>query len=202
MVEMVELAHILNHATARSLVILDEIGRGTSTFDGMSVASSALSYLHEKIKPRMIFATHYHELTDLEQKHDALKNAHMTVCDHPKLTFLYEIKQGRSSKSFGIQVAELAGLPKPVIKEAWKVLKELESHSSQARAPTSDINQLSLFDATAEPVPPLASEPLVVAPSMIEQELAGLNINELRPIDAIKVLSDWQDKMKSASLNS
>jgi DNA mismatch repair protein MutS len=195
MVEMVELAHILNHATDRSLVILDEIGRGTSTFDGMSVASSALKHLHTHSQARIVFATHYHELTNLESEHPGIHNAHMMVDEgKSKLTFLYEIAPGRSSKSFGIQVAELAGLPKSVIQDAWKVLEQLESGQ---QFQSEHLNpQLSLFlSVTASNELQTEEEPSIAEPSEIESEIAGLNINELRPLDALNVLSEIQKKI-------
>ena len=143
MVEMVELAHILSHANERSFIVLDEIGRGTSTFDGMSVAHASLEYLHLHSKARIVFATHYHELTVLESELPGLKNAYMKVLDDSgKLTFLYEIALGKSSKSFGIQVAALAGVPKPVIKKAWEILNRLESQAMDSR---SKSGQMSLF---------------------------------------------------------
>jgi DNA mismatch repair protein MutS len=158
MVEMVELAHILSNANNRSFVVLDEIGRGTSTYDGMSVASASLEHLHLKSGARIVFATHYHELTEMETRLPGLRNAHMKVLDEKgKLTFLYELAAGRSSKSFGIQVAELAGLPKPVIKQAWGILKGLESAAAlvgnggtgAGMGFGADTMQMSLFGALA-----------------------------------------------------
>jgi DNA mismatch repair protein MutS len=216
MVEMVELAHILTHANERSFVVLDEIGRGTSTYDGMSVASASLEYLHTRSGARIVFATHYHELTDLEARLPGLKNTHMKVLDEKgKLTFLYEIALGRSSKSFGIQVAELAGLPKPVIKQAWNILKELETQAVSTHASNG---QLSLFSAPAEdsivnedqssfqdlgtdsPGLTIASE---LNPHLAEltNELGALDLNSMRPIDALNFLAQAQEKLKTVSLN-
>ena len=185
MVEMVELAHILNHADSRSFIVLDEIGRGTSTYDGMSVAHAALEHLHEKSRARIVFATHYHELTSLESKLDGLKNAYMKVLDRSgKLTFLYEMALGTSSKSFGIQVAELAGIPKSVVKKSWTILKELESSE---RRVVDSIPQLSLFDLSAPEAPP-------AAPDLLREALTAVDINTLRPLDALKLLSDWKEQ--------
>ena len=185
MVEMVELAHILNHADDRSFVVLDEIGRGTSTYDGMSVAHAALEYLHEKSGARIVFATHYHELTDLEARLPGLKNAYMKVLDqNGKLTFLYEMAIGKSSKSFGIQVAELAGLPKSVVKKSWQILKELESQTPSV-LPETPSPQLSLFDGS----PALAPKP-----DFLRDELASIDVNLLRPIDALQILSQLKEK--------
>ena len=211
MVEMVELGHILTHANARSFVVLDEIGRGTSTYDGMSVASASLEYLHSQSHARIVFATHYHEMTELEARIPGLKNAYMKVLDERgKLTFLYELALGRSSKSFGIQVAELAGLPKPVIKQAWTILKSLESQSV-SHSQAAHHGQLSLFglvqaeDTQAEVEPLLELEPetgftpgLTAPPLHLEitDQLRELDLNQLRPLDALNLLADLQLKLK------
>ncbi|MBS1958433.1 MAG: DNA mismatch repair protein MutS [Bdellovibrionales bacterium] len=210
MVEMVELAHILRHANDRSFVVLDEIGRGTATYDGMSVAWAALEYLHQNSRARIVFATHYHELTELEASLPGLKNAYMKVEENKpdqsasknsavgktQLLFLYELALGRSSKSFGIQVAELAGLPKPVIKKAWDVLKGLESTQE---LPIQDPNQLSLF-ATAETAEPALATEAVEQPGLkvareLHDELSGLDIASLRPIEALQLLDQWKARL-------
>jgi DNA mismatch repair protein MutS len=179
MVEMVELAHILSHADSRSFVVLDEIGRGTSTYDGMSVARAALEHLHEQSGARIVFATHYHELTDMEEQLSGLRNAYMKVLDqNGKLTFLYEMALGKSSKSFGIQVAELAGLPKSVVKKSWTILKELETRPEPAPS------QLSLFD----PAPP---------PDALREELRKMDLDQMRPIEALQQLA----RLKEQHLN-
>ncbi len=184
MVEMVELAHILNHADSRSFVVLDEIGRGTSTYDGMSVAHAALEYLHQKSNARIVFATHYHELTALESKLPGIRNAYMKVIDKAgKLTFLYEMALGKSSKSFGIQVAELAGLPKEVVKKSWTILKDLEN--APRTAPDAS-EQFSLFDS----VQPQKKQ----EKDLLREELDSIDVNLLRPIDAIQMLSQLKER--------
>jgi DNA mismatch repair protein MutS len=212
MVEMVELAHILSHANERSFVVLDEIGRGTSTYDGMSVASASLEHLHKTSNARIVFATHYHELTDLEARLPGLKNTHMKVLDEKgKLTFLYELAQGRSSKSFGIQVAELAGLPKPVIKQAWSILKQLET---QAVSTGVNDSQLSLFSAPAadsvlnedqSSFTELGSDSpgLTISPATLElhTELQSLDLNSMRPIDALNFLAQAQERLLLSEKN-
>ena len=196
MVEMVELAHILNHADSRSFVVLDEIGRGTSTFDGMSVAHASLEFLHQKSNARIVFATHYHELTELEALHPGIKNAYMKVLDQKgKLTFLYEMALGRSSKSFGIQVAELAGIPKSVVKKSWEILKLLES---QRTTSDSSFNQLSLFSSVADEGNDVILEPSVSAtlhPVLLE--IQDLQIDSLRPLDALQLLARLQDQLRN-----
>ncbi|MCS7009506.1 MAG: hypothetical protein NZL93_06175, partial [Chthoniobacterales bacterium] len=127
MVEMTEAAEILSEATARSLVILDEIGRGTSTFDGLSIAWSVAEFLHDQIRCRTLFATHYHELTDLERTCNAVLNLNVAVREwEDKILFLHKILPGRADQSYGIHVAKLAGLPNDVIQRAREILRNLE----------------------------------------------------------------------------
>ena len=128
MVEMVETAAILNRATPASLVILDEIGRGTATFDGLSIAWAVMEHLHEKNRSRAIFATHFHELTQLSRRLDRLVNLTTRVADwHGDVVFLHEIVPGAADRSYGIQVAKLAGLPAAVVRRAKSLLAELEA---------------------------------------------------------------------------
>ncbi len=145
MVEMTELAHILHHADSRSLVVLDEIGRGTSTYDGISVAWAAIEWIVTKLGCRTLFATHYHELTKLPNFLPRIANAHMAVdSGRESLRFLYQLRDGPANESFGIQVAKLAGIPTTVVTRAWKVLAELETSSVGGNA------QPSLFDHSVE----------------------------------------------------
>ncbi|MGA0845499.1 MAG: MutS-related protein, partial [Luteolibacter sp.] len=132
MVEMSETALILNHATERSMVILDEIGRGTATFDGLSIAWAVAEHLHDAICCRALFATHYHELTDLAAAKKAVANFNVAVREwNDEIIFLHKILPGGADKSYGIQVARLAGLPKPVIERAKSILSHLEMHSTR-----------------------------------------------------------------------
>ncbi len=161
MVEMSETALILNHATDQSLVILDEIGRGTATFDGLSIAWAVAEHLHDQIGCRTLFATHYHELTDLAQAKQAVENFNVAVREwNDEIIFLHKILPGAADKSYGIQVARLAGLPKPVVERAKSILAHLELHSTkpeakkqpkakntgQAAKPESSLPQLDLFE--------------------------------------------------------
>src|SRR5208282_5468736 len=128
MVEMTETAAILNQATRRSFVILDEIGRGTATFDGLSIAWAVMEHLHEKNRSRAIFATHFHELTQLSRRLHRLTNLTTRVADwHGDVVFLHEVLPGAADRSYGIQVAKLAGLPPAVVRRARAVLTELEA---------------------------------------------------------------------------
>lgn len=204
MVEMSELAHILHHADERSLIILDEIGRGTSTYDGMSVAWATLEWIAREIRARTLFATHYHELTRLSDEMPALQNAHMAVEQNSgrggQLRFLYELKAGPTADSFGIQVARLAGIPRPVVDRAWQVLEELERNQKSVEG--SNPGQLSLFSnetgssLQTEPSE-LRSEPRVVEipaplPTWIENleaTLAKTPIDSMTPLEALNILA-------------
>jgi DNA mismatch repair protein MutS len=135
MVEMNETANIVNNATERSLVILDEIGRGTSTFDGLSIAWSVAEFLHEKIKARTLFATHYHELTKLAEERKGVCNYNVAVREwNDQIIFLRKIVPGGADKSYGIQVARLAGLPKEILDRAKEILSQLEKPDGVAAA--------------------------------------------------------------------
>ena len=138
MVEMVETAAILNQATPRSLVILDEIGRGTSTYDGMSIARSVIEHLHNdrRLGCKTLFATHYHELTELAASLPGVRNFSVAVTEEGgDVVFLHRIVPGGADKSYGVHVARLAGLPPGVINRAWEVLADLEQPGARARAP-------------------------------------------------------------------
>ena len=182
MVEMVETAAILNQAGPRSLVILDEIGRGTATFDGLSIAWAAVEHLHDVNKSRALFATHYHELTVLAEKLESLANATMKVKEWKgDVVFLHEVGPGAADRSYGIQVAKLAGLPPAVIARAQSVLSALEKgNDREARAKL--IDDLPLFSATARPEAPQAEE------SAVEKELMNLNPDELTPKEALELI--------------
>jgi DNA mismatch repair protein MutS len=200
MVEMSELAHILHHADERSLIVLDEIGRGTSTYDGVSVAWSTLEWICRKIKARTLFATHYHELTRLDSELPALKNVHMATESSRAggLRFLYQMKEGAAAESFGIHVAQLAGLPSEVISRAWEVLEQLEAEP----APGAATAQLSLFGSVATKPRPANEERIrevliekrVEIQSPVLSALRELDINQLTPMAAL----NWLAKQKEA----
>ncbi|BCP55860.1 DNA mismatch repair protein MutS [Kaistia sp. 32K] len=182
MVEMVETAAILNQATDRSLVILDEIGRGTATFDGLSIAWAAIEHLHEVNRARGLFATHYHELTALSQRLDRLENATVRVKEwNGDVVFLHEIVAGAADRSYGIQVAKLAGLPPSVVARARDVLSHLEETDRKSPAATL-IDDLPLFAALAvKPQPVVAEDPLGPV-------LDGLQPDEMTPRQALEAL--------------
>jgi DNA mismatch repair protein MutS len=183
MVEMVETAAILNQASGRSLVILDEIGRGTATFDGLSIAWATLEHLHEVNRCRALFATHYHELTALSSRLAALACRTMRVKEwQGDVVFLHEVAIGAADRSYGLHVARLAGLPAAVLDRAEEVLRALET-GERAGSATRLADDLPLF-AAARP----QSRPLRAEPSAAETELARVNPDELSPKDALEML--------------
>jgi DNA mismatch repair protein MutS len=187
MVEMVETAAILNQATARSLVILDEIGRGTATYDGLAIAWATLEHLHESNRCRALFATHYHELTALAQRLDGLSCHTMRVREwNDGIVFLHEVAPGVADRSYGIHVARLAGLPGPVLDRADAVLKRLESGAEGTPSPARLIEDLPLFAAAKQPAP--AEAPAAAGPSPLEAALADINPDDLTPREALEAL--------------
>ncbi len=197
MVEMTETAAILHNATRRSLVVLDEIGRGTSTFDGVSIAWAVAEHLHDRLGCRTLFATHYHELQDLARERVRVRNLTVAVREvGDQVVFLRKLVQGGASRSYGIEVAKLAGLPAEVLARAREILKNLESlevdeggHAALARGtgrrrPAVPAAQLGLFSARLDPE--LES---------LRRELDALDLDNLRPLDALNVLADWKKRL-------
>ncbi len=194
MVEMVETAGILNQATSRSLVILDEIGRGTATFDGLSIAWATVEYLHEVSRCRALFATHYHELTALEGRLPGVANVTVDVKEwRDEIVFLHKVKPGAADRSYGIQVAKLAGLPHSVVSRAGEVLQLLENRDARQRGADA-LDELPLF-AAARPKYPLAE---TRGPSPVEKALEGLNIDELTPRAALEELYRLKDTLRKS----
>ena len=191
MVEMVETAVILTQAGPRSLVILDEIGRGTATFDGLSIAWAAVEYLHDIVGCRTLFATHYHELTALADRLGGLTNASMKVREHDgKLVFLHEVAAGAADRSYGIHVAELAGLPQQVTRRARHVLQQLEEND--AAKSTQGAGQAAALDG----LPLFAEQPVAVAKTdALRDALAGLDPDRLSPREAL----DWLYRLQALS---
>jgi DNA mismatch repair protein MutS len=202
LVEMIEVANILNNVTDRSLVLLDEVGRGTSTFDGISIAWAVAEYLHEKEgqRARTLFATHYHELTELALLFPRIRNFHIKVKEwNDQIIFMRKIAEGSCDHSYGIQVARLAGVPRSVIIRAKEILSNLENmeltpdhkpvlarhHAAQHRSKRDSAGeaagavQMNFFDASG---------------AEILEELRGLDLNTITPIDAINVLARLKHK--------
>ncbi len=187
MVEMVETAYILRHATDRSLVILDEIGRGTSTFDGMSIAWAVAEFLHDR-GSRTLFATHYHELAQLAMSKSRTKNYNIYVKDNgDKIVFLRKLIPGAASHSYGIQVAKLAGVPDVVIKNAKKVLSNLEKSQAGLRSSIMG-GQISLFNNAPEE-PEKEEHPVI-------EEIRALDTNSMTPLDALTKLAELRAKLE------
>src|SRR5580698_1263413 len=195
MVEMVETAAILNQAGERALVILDEIGRGTATFDGLSIAWATIEHLHENNRCRALFATHFHEMTALAAKLPRLHNATMRVKEwQGEVVFLHEVVPGAADRSYGIQVAKLAGLPASVIERAKLVLAQLEA---QDRTSPSHrlIDDLPLF-APTRPAP--AAPPENDALNTLIEALAALHPDEMSPRDALEALYALKSTLQKA----
>src|SRR5215217_5670777 len=181
MVEMVETAAILNQASARSLVILDEIGRGTATFDGLSIAWAAIEHLHEENRCRTLFATHFHELTGLAERLPRLSNATLKVTEwEGDVVFLHEVVPGAADRSYGLQVARLAGLPPAVVERAKTILAELE-RSDRERPKRALVDDLPLFAAPARAATPPKRDPL-------REALDAIDPDEMTPRDALEAL--------------
>jgi DNA mismatch repair protein MutS len=182
MVEMVETANILHHATNRSLLILDEIGRGTSTYDGVSIAWAVVEYIHNNpsLRAKTLFATHYHELTQLADLLPGVRNYNVAVSEAGgQVVFLHKIIPGGADRSYGIHVGQLAGLPKPVVQRAEEILQQLEKSSGKAVKINPDMpRQMALFPET---------NPLL-------DEFKGLDINALSPIEALNKLYEWKKR--------
>ncbi|EEX12932.1 DNA mismatch repair protein MutS [Citreicella sp. SE45] len=186
MVEMVETAAILNQADDRALVILDEIGRGTATYDGLSIAWATLEHLHGVNRVRGLFATHYHELTVLAGKLEGVKNATVAVKEWDgEVIFLHEVRDGAADRSYGVQVAQLAGLPKAVTDRARTILDALEQGERERAAPKALIDDLPLFSAAA--VAPPAPKP-AAGPSPVEERLASILPDDMSPREALQAL--------------
>jgi DNA mismatch repair protein MutS len=194
MVEMVETANILNHATGKSLLILDEVGRGTSTYDGVSIAWAVVEYIAQRLKSRTLFATHYHELTRLSGAFPNVKNFNIAVREwNEQILFLRKIVEGGTDKSYGIQVARLAGVPKEVVARAKKILASLETGTFLSK--TTEAPAPSKAEAE-EPAAPQLSFFGTGAKHPILEELKGLDVDDLTPRDALNLLGEWKKKIE------
>ncbi len=189
MVEMSETSAILHGASRRSLVLLDEIGRGTSTYDGVAIAWAVTEFLHNAVGCKTVFATHYHELTQLTEELAHARNFNVAVREvGEEIVFLHRLEPGGADRSYGIHVGRLAGLPAPVVTRAWQVLKLLEAgHHVADRAPlagaTPDLHQLALFAGGAAPHPLL-------------EELGRLDLNQLSPLEALNRIAAWKKRLE------
>jgi DNA mismatch repair protein MutS len=192
MVEMLETASILNNISDRSLILLDEIGRGTSTYDGVSLAWSIAEFLQSHpFKPKTLFATHYHELNELESKTDGVKNYHIAIKEQGnRIIFLRKLKPGGSEHSFGIHVAQMAGIPNKVLLRAGEILNRLETDRSSISGRNTLKNQ------TAVPVYQLnmfqAEDPKL---KDLQESLKKIDLNSISPIDALLKLQELKNKL-------
>ena len=177
MVEMNEANNAVQNATSKSLVLFDELGRGTATYDGIALAQAIIEYIHDNINCKMLFSTHYHELTELDKKLKYLKNVHVSAYEEDgKITFLHKIKDGSVDKSYGIHVARLADLPSKLIKRADEILTHYESKKDK-----KEIVQESLIFDTE--------------PSLVEEEIKKLDLLNMTPLDALNTLYKLKEKL-------
>lgn len=191
MVEMSEANEALQNASSRSLVLFDEIGRGTATYDGMALAGAIIKYLHDKVGAKTLFATHYHELTELDETLLHLKNIHVGATEeNGKLIFLHKILPGPADQSYGIHVAKLAGLPRAVLREASSMLKRLEAEGAREINPSRQ--QLDLFS----PVEVVEENPLKAEQEELLDEISQVNLNEKTPLEVMQLVADWQQALK------
>jgi DNA mismatch repair protein MutS len=200
MVEMVETAHILHHATEKSLIIMDEIGRGTSTYDGISIAWAVAEHLVKGLEkaPKTLFATHYHELQVLEDQYPKqIKNYHMAVADDKgEPVFLHTILPGGASHSFGVAVAKLAGIPESVITRANVLLAELEKRSTNQNISSSSEVEKSPINSRVTSFPRTIS----IADHLIHKELEQMDISQMTPLEALNKLAELKEKLKLFSM--
>ena len=183
MVEMMEANHAISNATENSLILFDELGRGTATFDGMSLAQAIIEYIHDNIHAKTLFSTHYHELTDLEKNLKHLKNIHVSAHEEDgNITFLHKIKSGSVDKSYGIHVAKLANLPDSLIKRANQILDVYENTEKKR-----DIK-------IQESLP--IDELVIPQKSKIEEELEQINPMEVTPLEALNILYRLKNEVK------
>lgn len=207
MVEMLEAQKALQHATADSLIIFDEIGRGTSTYDGLALAQAMIEYVAHTSQAKTLFSTHYHELTALEETLNTLKNVHVAANEYKgELIFLHKVKDGAVEHSYGIQVAKLANLPQPVIDRAQVILDTFEqsehhvmasneASTSQNETEDSSVNHISEASETQYDQPTFDLFDEDEKDSKIEQEIKALNLSQMTPIEALVKLSELQNQL-------
>ncbi|MEW4354753.1 DNA mismatch repair protein MutS [Streptococcus pneumoniae] len=186
MVEMMEANHAIRHATEHSLILFDELGRGTATYDGMALAQAIIEYIHDRTGAKTLFATHYHELTDLSETLSHLENVHVATLEKDgQVTFLHKIEQGPADKSYGIHVAKIAGMPEDLLERADQILSHLEGQEKKETLPTSiEINeQMNLFE-----------EPQL--PDEVTEKLRNLDIYNMTPLDVVRAVESLQQALK------
>jgi len=194
MVEMTETAVILNTATPRSFIVLDEIGRGTATYDGLALAWAVVEHIHARTRAKTLFATHYHELTELAEQLDGIRNLSVSVKEAgDRIIFLRKVEPGKADRSYGIEVARLAGLPLRVIERAKEVLR---LHERTEHVVTEELSRAA--DAPAQPSRPVQIQLFEPLNYGIAERIRNLNIDELRPVEALRLLAELQDELRRA----
>jgi DNA mismatch repair protein MutS len=211
MVEMQELSNILHSASADSLVILDEVGRGTATYDGISIAWAATEYLHNEVRPKTLFATHYHELTNLADHLQNVQNVHVAADESDgEVTFLRTVREGPTDRSYGIHVADLAGVPGPVVSRASEVLSRLRAEKAiEAKGESGSEPVQAVFDVGNGSVTKRRSETAgdgagahteaeSFDPEVSEllEEITSVSVNELTPFEALSRVREWQERLQ------
>jgi DNA mismatch repair protein MutS len=194
---MSEVAAILNHATPASLVLLDEVGRGTATFDGLSIAWAVVEHLQKHTRARTLFATHYHELTELAELLPSVKNVHVSVKETPnEIIFLRRVEPGSADKSYGIEVARLAGLPRAVIDRAREVLKRHEQSEHQL-SETLSPGAIDEMDPSQSPTPRNGQQEVLFTPldRAVLEKLRAADLDQLKPLDALNLLADLKKQI-------
>jgi DNA mismatch repair protein MutS len=181
MVEMKETSNILRLATSKSLILLDEVGRGTSTFDGISIAYAVLEYIHKKIGAKVLFATHFFEITELAEKYPGIKNFNISVKEwvnsrgKTEISFLHKVVEGSADKSYGVHVAQIAGIPEECVKRAKEILNELETRNIDIKS-SSDM------------LPIFSSNPII-------DKIRMIDVNNLTPIEALNILNELKKEV-------
>jgi DNA mismatch repair protein MutS len=186
-----ESQHAIANATEKSLLLFDEIGRGTSTYDGMSLAQAMMEYIHDEIGANTLFSTHYHELTMLDTKLARLENVHVAAMEQDgKVVFLHKVMKGAADKSYGIYVADLAGLPTPLLARAKELLQTFEN---KEKGPANEPQQMAFFDIGEEEQSELSEEKKEVLASLEETDLLNMT-----PLNALQYVFELKEKLRSA----
>jgi DNA mismatch repair protein MutS len=199
LVEMQEAANIMNNATNRSLILLDEVGRGTATFDGISIAWSIAEFIHNRIGARTLFATHYHELNELAHRYENIVNYKVEVIEAGStIIFTHSLKRGTSDHSFGIHVAQMAGIPLEIIQRAESIMKSLENKSAtQSNAEISaDIPNISSIETQKKSQEDSQLAIFELRDDELHRKLLELKINNITPVQALQIISDWQKEIR------
>jgi DNA mismatch repair protein MutS len=199
LVEMQEAANIMNNATERSLILLDEVGRGTATFDGISIAWAITEYIHNKLHAKTLFATHYHELNELAERYDNISNYKIDVSKAGgKLMFTHQVKKGGTDHSFGIHVAQMAGLPYDVITRASDIMKTLETSSTDDKKGNVKLKGVKTTNIETKKSKRIPDQLAIfeIKDDELRERILNLNINQLTPLQALQILSEMHKEVR------